>query len=159
MGARGSCSVCSDPRRPQIDAARAEGTPVATVARNFNIATTTLGRHFAHARPAPAPVPRPAAVSAPAPRHPRREDPDPAVDFAKVKKAAAFLGVPLGELAACLENHLEVHVAAATEAEEAELFAGWDEADGCDEYCQAIVRTGKFLEETAAAAAAAAAKA
>jgi hypothetical protein len=57
--------------------------------------------------------------------------------------------VPLGELAACLENHVEVHVATASEAEQAELFAAWDEADGCDEYVASIVRNGKFLEETA----------
>lgn len=153
MGARGSCSVCSDPRRPQIDAARAEGTPVATVARNFNIATTTLGRHFAHARPKARPAPVAAAVSAPAPRHPRPEDPDPEVSFARVKQAAAFLGVPLGELAACLENHLEVHVATATEAEEAALFEAWDEADACGEYVGAVTRTGDFYRETATATA------
>ena len=130
--------------------------PVATIARTFGVATTTLVRHFknGHARPAPAPVPRPAPVTAPAPRHPRREDPDPAVDFAKVKQAAEYLGVPLGELALCLENHLEVHVAAATEAEEEELFAAWDEGDDCGEYVGAVTRTGDFYRETAAAAAA-----
>jgi hypothetical protein len=82
-------------------------------------------------------------------RHPKASDPDPEVAFAKVRRAAEYLAVPLGELAACLENHLEVHVAAASAAEEDELFAAWDEADACDEYCQAIVRAGKFIEETA----------
>ncbi len=127
--------------------------PVATIGRTFNVAVTTLARHFrnGHARPAPA-VARPAAVvTAPSavPRHPKASDPDPEVSFAKVRRAAEYLNVPLGELAACLENHIEVHVATANDAEEDELFAAWDEADDCDEYCQAVIRTGRFLEETA----------
>ncbi len=153
MGARGSCNACSHPRRDAINAAKADGMPVATIARTFGVATTTLVRHFknGHARPVPAPVPRPAPVTAPAPRHPRPEDPDPEVSLARVKQAAAFLNVPLGELALCLENHLEVTITTATEAEEEELFAAWDEGDDCDGYVGAVTRTGIFYSETATA--------
>ncbi len=149
MGRAGDCVTCFSPRREEIEAARAAGRSYANLARDFGLAEASVRRHFKlrHDRPKrektlTAPIP-------PSPRHPRPEDPDPEVAFARVKQAAAFLNVPLGELAACLENHIEVHVATANEDEEAELFAGWDEADACDEYCQAIVRTGKFLEETA----------
>ena len=149
MGARGSCSVCFDPRRPQIDAARAEGTPVATVARNFNIATTTLGRHFAHARPAPAPVPRPAAVSAPAQRHPRPEDPDPEVSFAKVRQAAEYLEIPLGPFATVISDILDRDLTTASETEEEELFAAWAAAEDDDDFVAAVIRSGRFYQETA----------
>lgn len=155
MATRASCKTCDSRNRAEIEASRAAGASFATLARNYGGAEATIRRHFrlGHARPAakpaPAPVARPAAVAAPAQRHPRPEDPDPEVSFAKVRRAAEYLAVPVGELAACLENHLEVHVATANAAEEEELFAAWDAADDCDEYCQAVIRTGKFLEETA----------
>lgn len=152
MGAPGACTVCSDRRRPQIDALRADGVPVATIARDFGIATTTLGRHLKHSRPAPAPVSAPAApkpTRPPAPRHPKAEDPDPEVSFQRVRQAAALLGVPLGTFALCVTNHLEVEIVTATPEEEDELFAAWDEADDSPEYCAAVVRNGKFISETA----------
>jgi len=128
---------------------RAQGVPTRSIAREHGVPEPSLRRHFKlrHARSAPRPAPKPAAP--PTPRHPKAEDPDPEVAFAKVKRAAAFLGVPLGELAACLTNHLEVTVTTASEAEQAELFTAWDEADANEEYVQAIVRNGTFYAETA----------
>lgn len=153
MGRAGDCVTCFSRQRAAIEAARADGRSFANLSRSFGIAEASVRRHFksGHAKPA-APVARPAAVAtAPSavPRHPKASDPDPEVSFARVKKAAEYLNVPLGELALCLENHIEVHVATANEAEEEELFAAWDAADECDEYCQAIVRSGKFITETA----------
>ena len=140
MGARGSCSVCFDPRRPQIDAARAEGAPVATIARNFNVPTTTLGRHFAHARPKARPAPVAAPVSAPAPA-PARYVGAPtrgSVPLARVEEAAALLGVPAAELAWCISEHASFDILTPTDAEEERLYDLFDEAEESPDYAEAV---------------------
>ncbi len=153
MGARGSCNACSHPRRDAINAAKAEGMPVATIGRTFGVATTTLVRHFknGHARPAPA-VARPAAVvTAPAavPRHPKASDPDPEVSFAKVRQAAEYLEIPLGPFATVISDILDRDLTTASETEEEELFAAWAAAEDDDDFVAAVIRSGRFYQETA----------
>lgn len=145
MGRAGACGICYHPKRSAIDAARAEGTSYADLSRQFGPPETSVRRHFklGHALPAVKPV-RPAA-----PSHPKPEDPDPKVSFQRVRQAAALMGVPMGTLALCVTNHLEVEIVTASAEEEDELFAAWDEADACDEYGAAVVRNRKFIAETA----------
>jgi len=108
MGARGSCNVCFDPRRAQIDAARAGGMPVATIARTFSIATTTLGRHFKHARPKPRPAPVPKVTG-------------PVWTREEVEKVAAELGIPFVEMLGHVIHCLKGDVSTATDEEACEL--------------------------------------
>ena len=155
MTIRASCKTCDSRNRADIEASRAAGASFATLARNYGGAEATIRRHFrlGHARPAakpaPAPVARPAAVAAPAQRHPRPEDPDPQVSFAKVKRAATFLDIPLGEFALVVSDILDRTVTTASEAEEEELFAAWDAAEDDDNFVAAVIRTGRFYQETA----------
>jgi AcrR family transcriptional regulator len=153
MAPRASCKTCDSRERASLEALRASGTSFAELARRFGQAEPTIRRHFkrGHARAAAVTRRAPAVVTTPAavPRHPKASDPDPEVSFAKVRQAAAFLNVPLGELALCLTNHLEVTVTTASAAEEEELFAAWAAAEDDDDFVAAVIRSGRFYEETA----------
>jgi transposase-like protein len=145
MGRAGDCGICYQPKRTAIETARAGGTSYADLARQFGLPETSLRRHFklGHALPAVKPA------KPPAPRHPKAEDPDPQVSLRKVRQAAAILGVPFGELASCLANHVEMTIVTASAEEEDELLDGYEAAEDCAEYMAAVVRVKKFYAETA----------
>ncbi len=140
MGRPGACNVCCRPDRKALDDAHAEGTPTRSLARDFNVAESSLRKHFKHARPkarpAPAPVARPAAVTAPA-RYvgaPTRGS----VPLARVEEAAALLGVPAAELTWCVSEHMAFDVATPTEPEEERLYELFDAAEESPDYAEAV---------------------
>lgn len=196
MGARGSCTVCYDAKRAEIDAAKAGGVAVATLARNFGLATSSAARHFrlGHARPAPKAVyerlhpeakakspekqraartGQPREMISPGftadthaktglsqrtiqhevqigsmPEAPARYQSGPtrgAVPFARVKEAAALLGVPAHELTMCVSEHLACDIVTPTEDQEEALYALFDLADEDEDYVADVARHGSFL--------------
>jgi hypothetical protein len=43
-----TCTVCRDPKRAEIDAALATGTPLRDIAGRFSVSTSALDRHRGH---------------------------------------------------------------------------------------------------------------
>jgi hypothetical protein len=143
MGRPGACNVCCRSDRKALDDAHRGGTPTRSLARDFGVAESSLRKHFRHARPKPTPVAvaRPAPVTAPAD--------EPSVSYQKVKKAAAYLEIPLGPFATVVSDILDRNVIAASAAEEEELFAAWAAAEDDDDFVAAVIRSGRFYQETA----------
>lgn len=149
MGRTGACVACYSAKRREIEAARADGRSFAGLARDFGIAETSIRRHFKlrHALPKPAPKPAPVAVARPAPVTAPADE--PSVTFAKVKKAAEYLEVPIGPFATVISDILDRNVLTASAAEEEELFAAWAAAEDDADFIAAVIRSGRFYQETA----------
>lgn len=149
MGRPGACSVCCRSDRKALDDAHAAGTPTRSLARDFNVAESSLRKHFAHAgakaRPAPAPVPRPAPVTAPAAERYRSGPTRGSMPFEKVRAAAELLGIPLAELTMCISEHAACDITVTGDDDEEALYAEFDRADEDAAYVADVARHGTFL--------------